>query len=109
MPLLCPCIGNWAFERCENCNDSSVWQASIERLLLCGIPAPVPAVRRNRLLVATLRHSRTMVKGGPTLMQERPLYDNVFNQSAIIDRRYRLFAIISFVLAVSLLTIYLLQ
>jgi hypothetical protein len=42
-------------------------------------------------------------------MQDRPLYENTFNQSAIIDRRYRVFAIISFVLAASLLTIYLLQ
>ncbi len=50
-----------------------------------------------------------MIEGGPVLMQDRPLYDNEFNHSAIINRRYRLFAIISFILAASLLTIYLLQ
>ena len=90
----------------ENCNDFPFGKLLTSFLSHPGTHTPV---RSYRLLVATLRHSRTMVKGGPTLIQERPLYDNVFNQSAIIDRRYRLFAIISFVLAVSLLTIYLLQ
>ena len=42
-------------------------------------------------------------------MQDRPLYENTFNQSAIVDRRYRMLAIVSFVLAAGLLTLYLLQ
>ena len=42
-------------------------------------------------------------------MQDRPLYVNTFNQSAIIARRYRLLAIASFFLAAGVLTIYLMQ
>ena len=39
----------------RNCNDSSVWQASIERLLLCGIPAPVPAGEKKPLTRCNLK------------------------------------------------------
>jgi hypothetical protein len=42
-------------------------------------------------------------------MNERMLYENTFNHSAIINRRYRLLALISSLLAGGLLTFYLLQ
>ncbi|MEP7152446.1 MAG: hypothetical protein ABI856_12110 [Nitrospira sp.] len=42
-------------------------------------------------------------------MQDRPLYENTFNQSAIIDRRYRWIALASFILFLGVLALYLLQ
>lgn len=44
-----------------------------------------------------------------TAMEERPLYENTFNQAAITERRYRWIAFASFLLAGTVLTIYLLQ
>ncbi len=42
-------------------------------------------------------------------MNERPVYPNTFNQGAIIDRRFRLLALASALVAGGLLTFYLLQ
>jgi hypothetical protein len=42
-------------------------------------------------------------------MEERPVYENTFNQAAITERRYRWIALASSLLAGTLLTVYLLQ
>ncbi len=42
-------------------------------------------------------------------MNERPLYENTFNHGAIINRRYRLAALVSSLLAGGVLTFYFLQ
>ncbi len=42
-------------------------------------------------------------------MFERKLYENWFNESAVIDRRYRRFAVASLILTLGVLGLYLLQ
>ncbi len=42
-------------------------------------------------------------------MFERKLYENWFNESAVIDRRYRRLALASVILSLGVLALYLLQ
>lgn len=58
--------------------------------------------------LAMARRSGRMDQEG-TKMDQRPVYDNTFNQAAIIERRYRWIALVCSLLVGALLTAYLLE